>query len=324
MKKFVYHFSLSIILLLTGLSVYGAFLGAERARIFFTSIPLMIVWAVTGVLLIVSMFAFRMWRKPAGLLMHLGAVLVILGSMSASETGHRLRGRLTGHFKPVQGRMMIYEGQAVNELVSENKVFRLPFAIRLDDFFVETYAPVLIIRPAEGGTVNMPAKIDTEYTVPQTGEKIQIVRTFENLKITFVNGKYEAIESMEAGRNPAVEVEITRTDGSVSRQFVFELPGEHSYPGGLQFSYHRPVKDFVSRVDVVNNGTVVRSADIEVNHPLHFGGYHFYQYSFDDKQHRYTILQAVSDSGLNAVYAGYGLLCAGVLWHFWFIRLRRS
>ena len=31
----------------------------------------------------------------------------------------------------------------------------------------------------------------------------------------------------------------------------------------------------------------------------------------------YTILQVVSDSGLNLVYGGYVMLIAGVFWHFW-------
>ncbi len=58
-------------------------------------------------------------------------------------------------------------------------------------------------------------------------------------------------------------------------------------------------------------------SNIEVNHPLSFGGYHFYQHSYDAEAGQYTVLMVVSNTGLAVVYAGYWMLCIGVIWHLW-------
>jgi len=82
----------------------------------------------------------------------------------------------------------------------------------------------------------------------------------------------------------------------------------------------------VSELQVIKNGRIVAEKDIEVNHPLHFGGYHFYQHDYDKKAGQYTILTVASDTGLPLVYAGYWMLGIGVFWHLWlrhiFIRIK--
>jgi cytochrome c biogenesis protein ResB len=82
-------------------------------------------------------------------------------------------------------------------------------------------------------------------------------------------------------------------------------------------NYHRTISDYISEIEIVENDKVVGAKDVEVNHPLHFGGYHFYQSSYDDKAERYTVLSVHADTGLFVVYAGYWLLCLGIIWHLW-------
>ena len=77
------------------------------------------------------------------------------------------------------------------------------------------------------------------------------------------------------------------------------------------------MRQYVSDVEILKDGRVVLARNIEVNHPLRYGGYHFYQHSYGDQSGQYTVLMVVSDLGLVWVYAGYAMLCAGVLWHFW-------
>jgi len=65
-------------------------------------------------------------------------------------------------------------------------------------------------------------------------------------------------------------------------------------------------------------GTKLDAATISVNHPFHFGGYYFYQSSYGRDFHgSYSILHVTIDSGIPVVYAGYVLLCAGVVWSLW-------
>ena len=79
------------------------------------------------------------------------------------------------------------------------------------------------------------------------------------------------------------------------------------------------IKDYKSWLVVLEEGNVIVEKVIEVNHPLHYGGYHFYQYSHGEDEHgQYTVLSVTSDSGLSLVYAGFVLICAGVFWLFWF------
>jgi hypothetical protein len=99
---------------------------------------------------------------------------------------------------------------------------------------------------------------------------------------------------------------------------VKELPF-HIKLKDFRIEFYKPeyARAYISDIQVVKDGNVVAEKSIEVNHPLHFGGYHFYQSSFDAEGHRYTVLSIVSDTGLNLVYAGYLALGIGVFWHFW-------
>jgi cytochrome c biogenesis protein ResB len=99
---------------------------------------------------------------------------------------------------------------------------------------------------------------------------------------------------------------------------IKELPF-HIKLKDFRIEFYKPgaVRDYISDVQVVKDGNVVAEKSIEVNHPLHFDGYHFYQSSFDTEGLKYTVLSVVSDTGLNVVYAGYLALGIGVFWHFW-------
>jgi hypothetical protein len=78
-----------------------------------------------------------------------------------------------------------------------------------------------------------------------------------------------------------------------------------------------PIRDYKSRLVALEEGQQVATKDIEVNDPLHYGGYHFYQYDYDHERGQFTILSVRSDSGLWPVWAGFFLLCAGMFWLFW-------
>lgn len=82
-------------------------------------------------------------------------------------------------------------------------------------------------------------------------------------------------------------------------------------------NYRRTISDYISEIQLIQDGRVVAAKDVEVNHPLHYGGYHFYQADYDHQASRYTVFSVHSDAGLYIVYAGYWLLCLGVIWHLW-------
>lgn len=86
----------------------------------------------------------------------------------------------------------------------------------------------------------------------------------------------------------------------------------------LQYYETGQIKDYISNLMIIaDNGRHFGPYAIEVNKPLFWNGYHFYQSGFDMQEGRYTILKVVSADGLWLVYSGYFLLISGVFWHFW-------
>jgi hypothetical protein len=329
--------------------------------------------------------------------MHLGCVLIIAGSMRASEAGHKLQKWLLGIDKIPTGQMRIFEGHSDNRvmldhallfsielefqsdldngtiseelrqefeenevplsehvtisveepgstwwLIDELKEYlvrkeelrlnicdpikELPFHIRLKDFRMEYYEPeYLHIGTREGQSWKIPVEVGSEFSLGPDFGTVTIVRAFENFKISFDGDKKIVIDDPEPGYNPALEVQIEHPEGSMSTQYAFERFPGHAHRGDrFILSYRRVIREYVSELEVIRDDKVVAEKDIEVNHPLGFGGYHFYQDSYDSEAGQYTILRVVSDSGLNFVYAGYVMLGIGVFWHLWLRESVRS
>ena len=140
LRRFVMWFGLILIVLLTVLSIVGAFYGAEKAALFFNSLPLTIYWLTLTVFLIVGLVTFRRLIRVHGLLfIHLGCVFILFGAIWGSDGGHRLQKKLFGIDKVPFGYMMIYEQTAKDSIVDEddNVLAKLPFNIYLEDFRIE-------------------------------------------------------------------------------------------------------------------------------------------------------------------------------------------
>ncbi|MDD5134899.1 MAG: cytochrome c biogenesis protein ResB [Phycisphaerae bacterium] len=226
-KRVILTVGLTLIIALTALCVFGAFIGAERTHKAFNSIPFAAFWFFFVFLLAIGIFSFRnLFRKPALFAMHLGFILLILGSMTGTEI-YNNQFASAGLTKIYRGKMLIFEGGSQNKVLAEPGTMAvLPFAIKLDDFRIEYY-------PDDSNAV----------------------------------------------------------------------------------------KDYFSDIEIIKDSNTVKTATIEVNKPLHFGGYHIYQHGYDEQHGRFTILEVVSDTGLSIIYAGFIFVCIGVAWHFWYERL---
>ncbi len=246
-KRIAHYITLAIISAMAVLSVFGAFIGAEKTQKFFDTLPAAVYFGFMILLMTTAVAAFAKFRKPGVFLIHIGTVLILAGSVIASEKGQNICQKIFNYTKPTKTQMVIYQGTASNELkgLLGNKTWELPFEIRLKKFIVERYTKQSIEKLADGS-------------------------------------------------------------------------------GNYRVTYRQPVKDYISKVDVVKDGVVVKSADIEVNRPMHYGGFHFYQYGYDDKQQMYTVLRVVSDSGINTVYAGFAAIWIGIIWQCWGVKLRQK
>ncbi len=322
-KKFrraVMWSALTLVILLIFLSVYGAFIGAERTRNLVNSLPLTVYWLAWALMLITGLAAFRrLIRVPSLLLIHAGCVLILAGAMWGSDAGHKLQKQLFGIDKIRTGRMAIYEGDSKNFVALENgqQTKELPFSVKLKDFRIEYYKPeYLWVQSDEGRSWKIAVEINREFPLGDDFGTMTILRKFENFKITIEGGI--VYDDLEPGYNPALEVQIRHMDGTVTTQYAFERSPGHIHPEDkFVLRYQRIISDYISELQIIENNKVVAEKNIEVNHPLHYGGYHFYQHSYDAKAGQYTVLEVTSDTGLVLVYGGYLMLCIGVFWHLW-------
>lgn len=324
-KRSMLWATLFAIVLLIGLSIYGAFLGAERAEAFFNSWPLAIYWFALIGLLVGGVFAFRrLLRVPSLLLMHAGCVLILVGAMWGSAAGHDVERRLFGVDKIRSGVMLILEGTADNRvmLTDSNSIVELPFSVGLADFRIDYY-PIgtLYMQDAAGRSWSLQAEPGNEIDLGDVLGVVTVLKVFRNFRLDLVEDEPVAFDA-PGDENPALQVRTTLPDGTETTRYVFENFTGHAASGELAMGYYRSVRDYVSEIDIMDDGLVVASKDIEVNHPLRYGGYHFYQQSYEEDQYgQYTILRVASDSGLNVVWIGYAALIAGLCWHFWGRRL---
>ena len=327
-RRAVMWAALTLIILLIFLSIYGAFLGPERAKNFFNSLPLAVYWIAFTLLLIIGIAAFRrLVHVPSLLLIHTGCILILAGAIWSSDAGHHLQKKLFGIDKIPAGQMVIYEGTRKNRVTLKNseKVKELPFYIRLNDFRLEHYKPeYLLIQTRQGQSWRIPVEIGREFSLGNNFGTVKILKAFENFKIKIEDDEHVPYDDPQPGYNPALQVQITSPVGDIDTRYVFERFPGHMHPEDkLLLSYQRVISDYVSELQIIKENKVAAEKNIEVNHPLHFGGYHFYQHSYDDQAGQYTVLAVVSDSGVTIVYAGYLMLLAGVFWHFWLSVFRR-
>jgi len=397
--------ALVLIIVLTVMSIYGAFIGAERAQAFFNSVPSVVFWALFAVALIAGFIAFRrLIRVPGLLLIHAGCILILIGGALGSEKGYKA----TGNDDVREGWMTIYEGQTSNQAKVEKKIplfsvsmefarsldsriiapnlrqecekgqvvlsqeavawvsqaqsawvivdepkqyfirregaklkvydfvkemKELPFSIKLNDFRLEYYGDetsYLEVEVAGGQAQRVPAEIEQEIDLGAELGTAKITRKFERFKMSLDDGKQVPFEDPQGNPMPALEVQITPPEGEVTNRYAFSLmPGFGHTQDGPKLTYVRTsggaISDFISELEVTDkDGKVLAKKDIEVNHPLQYGGYRFYQSGYDNEAARYTVLQVVSDTGVMIVFAGYWLLCIGVVWHMWLRHLFKS
>ena len=386
--------ALVLIILLTAMSIYGAFIGADRAKMFFNSTPSVVFWVLLALALIAGLIAFRrLIRVPGLLLMHAGCILVLIGAALGSERGYKL----TGNDKIIEGYMKIFEGQTSRQVTTEKKIplfdisldfaksldassipqslrqkfekeqkallqaasvfvsqpgdiwfiadengqyyvrreggklkvydfiqeiRELPFEVKLNDFRIEYYEPsYLLVETPDGRSLKVPAEIGEEIDLGGELGTAKIIRKFEYFRMSLEDGKKTAFEDPRGSPMPALEVRITPPEGEVTIRYAFTFEFGHTR-GGPKLIYSKPaggaISDFISELEVTDtNGKILAKKDIEVNHPLQYGGYRLYQSSYDAQAGRYTVLQVVSDTGVKIVFVGYWMLCIGAIWHMW-------
>lgn len=82
----------------------------------------------------------------------------------------------------------------------------------------------------------------------------------------------------------------------------------------------RRVKNFKSKITILEKGQIAAARTIEVNRPLKYKGYAFYQASYDQDELRWSGLEVAKDPGAPFVFGGFILLNIGITLAFYFRR----
>ncbi|MCK4602907.1 MAG: cytochrome c biogenesis protein ResB [Phycisphaerae bacterium] len=312
------------IVLLTSLSVFGAFLGGERAGEFFNSIPLTVYWFVFAVLLITAIVVFRnMIRHPDLVAIHLGCVIIIGGAMWGSRAGHQIQAELFGAKRVPNGFVTVWANETENRIFDAdgNVLGQLDFRIKLEKFWIEYYTPTFHIAidsgddQAESNIKKLDYEIGKPLDVPFTDIRLCVLACGR-----FPPGLGAMLEIVRGGKSVGILL-LAKGDSDYERlelKFVFDDERQWSQAGSPTLFMEKPQpRDYKSRLVIIKDGREISRKDIEVNDPLHYGGYHFYQMNYDPYHWQYTVLSVASDAGLSTVYLGLLLLCVGVVLRFW-------
>jgi len=173
MKRFepvIMWLALVLIIALIVLSTYGAFIGAEKAKEFFNSIPLQAFWFVLLLVLIAAVILFpRLLNNRPVAMIHFGIILILAGSVWSSNSGHALQRRIFGNHKFASGKMLIRQGQTTNKVVvgEHMHIAELPFHIALKNFDVQYYD-----KPEGAGGFAMPKEYVSNVTVKKDNKTV--------------------------------------------------------------------------------------------------------------------------------------------------------
>lgn len=248
-------------------------------------------------------------RKLGTTVAHAGILVMVAGAVAGTIWGKR-------------GYVQLSAGQSTRVCFDDKRrTVSLPFEIHLDDFKVERYS-----KPREALIVHLRKEQVARVFPIETGKAFEIKGTphtatilrYEPDFIVLDKGRYGS--RSKTPNNPAIQVRIA--NGSQSEtQWVFQrFPGMHQdKESNVRLDYRRMssagrIKDFKSKLRLVQGGQEVASKTIEVNKPLKYEGYAIYQSSYDRIHEAWSGLEIAKDPGVLFVYLGFVLISCGVLY----------
>lgn len=302
-----------LLALIGGLSLVGTFIPQDQAHLVYARAPFILLVILFSINLTVCLLnRLSLNRRMLGsTLTHASILIILLGALIGALFGQK-------------GLVKIGEAETISSFISKGgRHIDLGFSIRLDKFiYTEHIDPkekllVYALDQAEEKLIaEIPTEIDIESDIADTGYKIKVLRYIPDFAIDTVT----KVASSRSARpnNPAIEVRTRDRAGKESTFWVFaRFPDIHQKMGSnYKFVYHwvgRRPKDFISKVTILKGDKEVMSKDIRVNEPLRFGGYTFFQSTYDAEGLAWSGLEVVRDPGVWVVYLGFILLIVGLI-----------
>ena len=270
------------------------------------------------------------------LLVHIGMLLTLIGGVI----------RLFGSER---GAIQLREGEQTTVFTTDdNQREPLPYTLQLVKFEIERYPAAkvsgtedssmesLVFQwPGVEGNVETPVLVGSERTV---APKISGAASNQTFRVTVlrripdftIDTTTRAVQSRSNRMlNPAVLVRVAGSGPAVERWLFARYPdfdmnamSGHDNPAEvLPFKMQYKVaagtaevariKSFKSSLRILKDSKVVREKTIEVNSPLTYDGYSFYQSGYNEDDLSWTALLVVRDPSVPVVYLGFILLAVG-------------
>lgn len=328
---------LSIVGLLTlaGLSIGSTFISVKKATVFFNSAPMVVFWTSLVVMLAAGVLLWKRIRRSPGLLMlHVGCILIITGAMWGSRKAHELRAQFFGS-------QHIYHAEAT---FAAGESADIGFVVKLEKAWTEYYSAAespwefyYEHRASDGSAWGIPLQWADETSKPLgkfsvPGEKLRgeilwmsVAEEFDPPGDVERHGWARPPKVLMTIKNSRRAAPLTgwlvgRDDSNITRMSLVSLYASHAeweaadFPAIVMHST-QSIRDYKATLAIYDEGKKVLRKTIEVNHPLHYGGYYFYLTKcYPDGR---VIITARSDAGLQVVYAGMISLGVGVFWIMW-------
>ena len=211
-----------------------------------------------------------------------------------------------------------HNGKESTRFLADTSFYNLPFLIRLNDFRIEYYKdPKLVVLDEKGLIWSGPAEVGKAIDLGPEFGIITPTRVFNNL----IANNGVLTDSEGPAMNPAIEILVDFPGQPQVKRYSYQkFPDSCIVAKKFVIRCNSTISDYISVLDIVTeDGKVLASKCIEVNKPLHYGGYHFYQSSYQPlaNGNYATILSVTSDSGLYCVFAGFFAMCGGIVYHQW-------
>ncbi len=268
------------------------------------------------------------FRVVGSFITHISLLLILAGGVVRVIWGQK-------------GMIEFHEGQVVSQAETPEGPMRLPFSLRLVKFELEFHKSpgasgdqLGVQWAAKNWETRFPIELNVEHAVVPDGTpanipppyKITVLRYEPDVVVDGASGEVKSRSPVP--NNPAVQVRVVGAAGTHTQWVFARFPDFGSHGGDstampLKFNFQTAasagmgmrgaaIKAFKSKVEVIENGTVVETRVIAVNSPFSRSGYSFYQTSYNPEDLAWSALQVVCDPGVPIVYAGFILMMAGL------------
>lgn len=223
----------------------------------------------------------------------------------------------------------LYEGKESNVAYDRDteKALHLPFSIYLKDFHIDQYVPQFALYdPRQDAVIETKSKVMPEITKGAKAEwpGFGSVTVIDYLPDALPDA--HGIPVHIGGRKgvPYAKVRIDE-NGKVSEHWITS-GGPQVKPQFVPMGDFFVVmaegqpKAFRSEVMMIGQRETRLPAMLEVNKPVDFEGWKLYQMGYDEKSGRWStmsLVEAVRDPWLPAVYLGFFMIMAGNVLFFW-------